>query len=100
MRYDLSSGRQLTWIFDYQGNVLDEPTLDFAGSTSQTNGERHNTGDYAHSLFDGMQFRNISGAWQSWGSSVCWSQYSTDPDYNNQLLSSTGVQVSKDAPQC
>jgi len=101
VRYDFSSPHcQFCWIFDSNGNVLDEPTLGFDNSTSVTNGERHDTSDGATSHFDGMQFRTINNTWSSWGNAACFSALSNDPNYNNQLLSVTDIQVTTQAPDC
>ena len=102
IRYDFSSpsGTQ-KWIYDFNGNVLDEHDNGFKLSQPTTNGERHSTDDGSAAHFIGMNFRTASDTWSAWGHSAC-SPYpqSDDPDFNNQLLSNTEIQVSQQAAQC
>ena len=108
--YNLSTKSQFsngnptnTWGFSFNTTLLDQHNVGFTNSANQTNGERHSTAESATALFDGMQFRGPGDTWSSWTRSVCWQSYTGapgDPDYNNQLLSNTKVQVSTAAPQC
>jgi hypothetical protein len=89
-----------TWIWDWNGTILNTEDLGFTNSANQTNGERHNLSESAKALFNGMQYRSSSGVWTAWSRSVCWNGVSDDPGYNNQLLSNTKVQVTTQAPSC
>lgn len=101
VRYNFSNTHcQFCWIFDFNGNILDQPTLGFNNSTSVTNGERHDTSDGATSHFNGMQFRTINNTWSSWGNAACFQALSDDPNYNNQLLSTTNIQVTTQTADC
>jgi hypothetical protein len=107
-RYDLSNGAgncssSCKWIFDFNGKILDQPsTLLFNQSNSASNSERHNTGtgEIGHAVFQGLQFRSSSSTWNDWGQSLCWSFYNSDPDYHDQLLSATSVQVTTQSAVC
>jgi hypothetical protein len=89
-----------TWIYDYNGTVLAQHDNGFSASAATTNAERHNASESAQALFNGMQFRTSGAVWKSWSRAVCWSAYSNDPNYNNQILSATKLQVTQAAPQC
>ena len=92
-----------TWIFDFNGNVLDTKYLAFTGSQSVTNAERHNDGDPARGLFNGLQYRaSLDNTWKAWNNSVCISvpPPNGDMNWNNQLLSATDVSVTMAPASC
>jgi len=89
------------WTFTHNGATLgDNPVqMDFSLGSNRTNGERFNTNDSAHALFNGLYYMATDG-WHSWTRSQCYTASSDDPGFNNQLLSATEVQVTTAAPQC
>lgn len=99
IRYDFNDPHTLSWIYDFQGNILTIHDNGFDFSQPTTNGERHGSGDGASAHFIGMKFRTASDTWAAWGHSAC-SPLSDDNIYNNQLISNTEIQVSQQAAQC
>ncbi|HEU5216223.1 MAG TPA: hypothetical protein VFU30_11850 [Gaiellaceae bacterium] len=97
------------WTFYMNGSTLGTNPVSntFSLSESITNGERYTNSsglspESAAAYFSGLQYMPLNGAWTSWGQAQCYNNSWTndDPNYNNQLLSATTVQVSTASAQC
>jgi len=108
VRADLSDPNKSTyWIYDFNGSVITpEHDLGFKIGAGVTNGERHyldpsdNSKESSQAHFKGMQYRKGTDVWSAWATAVCFSAYSNDPYYNNQLVSNTEVTVLDKLGQC
>jgi hypothetical protein len=101
MRHNFSvwGDSSLNWTWSHAGHNVQTATLDFRLSKSATNGERHSNSDSALSMFNGMQ-NGTSPNWNNWSNSVCFPTQDPDPDYSNQLHSTTYIGVSTSSQQC
>jgi hypothetical protein len=90
------------WSYTHDGDVVFvEDNMGFTLGVSVTNAERHNDYENARALFNGLRYMSSDG-WHSWSSSHCYTPdfINGDPDWNNQLLSATEVQVTQNPYQC
>lgn len=76
------------WNSTISGNAIGTAQyLGFVGSSSQTNGERHGTGETSDAAFTGLQYMDVNGNWQTWNAVVCGGNGDggIDPTWHNSI---------------